>query len=61
MRQLNIARKDLQMSPGKLTAQCCHVSLAFLASKLRDKDKMLKATNAVSGEDGYDAEIFLYR
>ena len=30
MRQLIIARKDLQMSPGKLAAQCCHASLAFL-------------------------------
>ena len=58
MRQLIIARKDLQMSPGKLAAQCCHASLAFLTSKLRDKDKMLKATNAVTGEDGYATEIF---
>lgn len=58
MRQLIIARKDLQMSPGKLAAQCCHASLAFLTSKLRDKDKMLRATNAVTGEDGYATEIF---
>ena len=58
MRQLIIARKDLQMSPGKLAAQCCHASLAFLTSKLRDKDKMLRATNAVTGEDGYTTEIF---
>ena len=27
MRQLIIARKDLQMSPGKLAAQCCHCLL----------------------------------
>lgn len=58
MRQLIIARKDLQMSPGKLAAQCCHASLAFLTSKLRDKDKMLRATNTVTGEDGYATEIF---
>jgi PTH2 family peptidyl-tRNA hydrolase len=58
MRQLIIARKDLQMSPGKLAAQCCHASLAFLTSKLRDKDKMLRTTNAVTGEDGYATEIF---
>lgn len=38
MRQLIIARKDLQMSPGKLAAQCCHASIAFLTSRLRDKD-----------------------
>lgn len=30
MRQLIIARKDLQMSPGKLAAQCCHAAMAFL-------------------------------
>lgn len=58
MRQLIIARKDLQMSPGKLAAQCCHASLAFLTSKLRDGDKMLKATNAETGESGYVTEIF---
>ena len=58
MRQLIIARKDLQMSSGKLAAQCCHASLAFLTSKLRDKDKMLRATNTVTGEDGYTTEIF---
>lgn len=31
MRQLIIARKDLNMSPGKLAAQCCHASVAFLS------------------------------
>ena len=34
MRQLIIARKDLQMSPGKLAAQCCHASLAFLTDPI---------------------------
>ena len=33
-RQLIIARKDLQMSPGKLAAQCCHASLAFLTDPI---------------------------
>ena len=36
MRQLIIARKDLGMSSGKLAAQCCHASEAFLTSHLRD-------------------------
>lgn len=36
MRQLIISRKDLQMSPGKLAAQCCHASIAFLTSEMRD-------------------------
>ena len=31
MRQIIIARKDLNMSAGKLAAQCCHASEAFLA------------------------------
>ena len=35
MRQLIIARKDLQMSPGKLAAQVSHASMAFLANMLR--------------------------
>lgn len=35
MRQLIIARKDLQMSPGKLAAQCCHASIAFITHHMR--------------------------
>lgn len=31
MRQLIIARKDLQMSPGKLAAQVSHASIAFIS------------------------------
>ena len=31
MRQLIIARKDLHMSPGKLSAQVSHASMAFLS------------------------------
>lgn len=58
MRQLIIARKDLQMSPGKLAAQCSHAAMAFLTSRLRDESKMLKATNPTTGEDGYATEIF---
>lgn len=58
MRQLIIARKDLQMSPGKLAAQCSHAAMAFLTSRLRDESKMLKATNPTTGEYGYATEIF---
>lgn len=36
MKQLIIMRKDLNMSSGKLAAQCSHASMAFLTSKLRD-------------------------
>lgn len=35
VRQLIIARKDLQMSPGKLAAQVSHASMAFIAEMLR--------------------------
>ena len=38
MRQLIIARKDLQMSPGKLAAQCCHASIAFITQQMRALD-----------------------
>lgn len=36
MRQLIIARKDLNMSVGKLAAQVSHASMAFLTAPLRD-------------------------
>jgi len=35
MRQLIIARKDLNMSPGKLAAQVSHASMAFLTNAIR--------------------------
>ncbi len=37
MRQLIIARKDLNMSAGKLAAQCCHASMAFLTNALKNR------------------------
>lgn len=35
MRQIIIARKDLEMSPGKLAAQVAHASWAFLSNGIR--------------------------
>lgn len=40
MRQLIIARKDLQMSAGKLAAQCCHASMAFLTNMIRGGERV---------------------
>lgn len=56
MRQLIIARKDLNMSAGKLAAQVSHASMAFLTAPLRDakddKDKIKKIENK-----GYVVEV----
>ena len=35
-KQVIIARKDLNMSPGKLAAQVSHASMAFLTSQMRE-------------------------
>ena len=37
MKQLIIARKDLNMSPGKLAAQVSHASMAFLTWPIREE------------------------
>lgn len=64
MRQLIIARKDLNMSPGKLAAQCCHASIAFITSQLRDKDNVTEfAFGRIDDPDeavvaGYDVELY---
>ena len=39
MRQVIIARKDLNMSPGKLAAQVAHASWAFLSNDIRNCTK----------------------
>ena len=39
MRQLIIARKDLQMSAGKLAAQVSHASMAFLTCAIKENHK----------------------
>ena len=46
MRQLIIVRKDLQMSPGKLAAQCCHASMAFLTRSFQ-KEKISNNSDEV--------------
>lgn len=39
-KQIIIARKDLDMSPGKLAAQVSHGSIAFLADLIRKKAEL---------------------
>lgn len=64
MRQLIIARKDLNMSAGKLAAQCCHASLAFITSQLRDRSNITEfGSGTIDDPDdavvvGYDAELY---
>lgn len=41
MKQLIIARKDLNMSPGKLAAQVSHASMAFLTNGLQKHSKKI--------------------
>ena len=49
MRQLIIARKDLNMSAGKLAAQVSHASIAFLSTAVR--------FGSISGEIHGDCHI----
>ena len=52
MRQLIIARKDLNMSPGKLAAQVAHASFAFISNQIR-------STPAIETMSGYNVSILL--
>ena len=53
MRQLIIARKDLNMSPGKLAAQVAHASWAFLSNQIRN------APNAVDRNEYFVIPIVI--
>lgn len=57
MRQLIIARKDLQMSPGKLAAQVSHASMAFLSNLIRNSSED-RLVSLETGETGtYNIQI----
>lgn len=45
MRQLIIARKDLNMSAGKLASQVAHASFAFISNQIRNRP----ATTIING------------
>lgn len=50
-KQVIIVRKDLNMSPGKLSAQVSHASMAFLSWMIRN--------NAHPEQEGYDVHFSL--
>lgn len=49
-KQIIIARKDLDMSPGKLAAQVSHASMAFLTNPIK---KNAEIVNSSEDESGY--------
>lgn len=51
MRQLIIARKDLNMGPGKLAAQVAHASIAFLSQAIKEGFTVI---NTKVGDKTYD-------
>ncbi len=67
MRQLIIARKDLNMSPGKLAAQVAHGSLAYFMKLLRDHEANGHPVTDINGDSrgfywirGFEIEENLY-
>lgn len=57
MRQLIIARKDLGMSAGKLAAQCCHASMAFLTSNMRNNRSVCLQPPLISDPNINESDI----
>lgn len=42
-KQIIIARKDLNMTPGKLAAQVAHASMAFLTTRIRENAELMES------------------
>ena len=59
-KQIIIARKDLNMSPGKLAAQVSHGSMAFLTSLIR-KNSYQESTNKCCTAIKPNGEQMLYK
>lgn len=57
MRQLIIARKDLQMSPGKLAAQESHASMAFLSNMIRNGENEKRISYENENVEVYNIRI----
>jgi len=51
MRQIIIARKDLNMSPGKLAAQVSHASMAFISHKIRKHTNLIDCSVELNESD----------
>ena len=51
MRQVIIARKDLNMSPGKLAAQVSHASMAFISHKIRKYTNLIDVSIDLNQSD----------
>ena len=60
MKQLIIARKDLNMSPGKLAAQVSHASMAFITSAMRNPDRAYPITKKMQAIFETNDEIVGY-
>lgn len=58
MKQLIIARKDLNMSAGKLAAQVSHASMAFISHKIKNSTRS-KCYNTSIGEIHYGIDFYL--
>lgn len=59
-KQIIIARKDLNMSPGKLAAQVSHGSMAFLTTLIRE-NSYLEPTNQCCTAIKTNGEQMLYK
>ena len=57
MRQLIIARKDLNMSSGKLAAQVSHASMAFLSYMIREGGLQKRVSPDTGEVDHYEIMI----
>ncbi len=57
MRQLIIARKDLNMSPGKLAAQVSHASMAFLSHMIHEGGLQKRASLDTGEMERYEIMI----
>lgn len=58
-KQIIIARKDLNMSPGKLSAQVSHGSMAFLTSQMRKRFELPDKCDFMSNGEQYKYKGYL--